>query len=284
MVSLSFLATRSIAKQKIAANNALAINAGMFVFVYLMRMLLLPFLPPANESVLWQYLPWFVLGGLAFTLSNVFYYKVLTHLDAGISGILGTLGVLFTIILAALVLHEDLNSSQAIGSFILLASVCYVLAIARQPGKHHKQSRSWLIGLGFALAGGVFFAIALVNENYLLKHMSVSSYMAFGWAWQVIIAVLVAVLFQRKGLRLLKKPGILKLTIVGGGLRGLSGYLFVLSQIKSHNVALITVASNIKLIFITLLAAWLLKERQKLLEKLTAAFLALAGLAVILWK
>ena len=284
LVSLSLLAMRAIAKQKIAVNGALAVNAAMTSCIYLTRLLVAPFMPAPDSSVFIHYLPWFIYGGLAFTLTNYFGYKVLTHLDAGITGILGTLGTLFTIILAALVLHEDLNSSQAIGAFVLLSSICYVLAIARQPGKHRKQTKSWLIGLCFAIGSSIFFSTAVVNEKFLLSKMSVSTYLEYGWIWQVIIAIGAALIFQRKQLKLLLKPSIMKLAFVGGMLRGISGFLFVYAQIKSNNVALVTIVGNFKLIFITLLGAWLLNERQKLLEKLTASFLALAGLAIIFWK
>jgi len=90
--------------------------------------------------------------------------------------------------------------------------------------------------------------------------------------------------FQRKKFKLLFKPAVFKITFLGGITRGLSGALFILALVKSNNVALMTVITNLKLIIIVLLGAWLLSEKQKLTEKLTAAFLALAGLSIILWK
>jgi len=280
----SILAMRAVAKQRSAAHWPFTVNAGMFSFAYLTGLALLPFMSPVNFSSLTQYWPWFIGGGICFALTNAFWYKVLAHLDAGISGILSTLGVLFTIVLAALVLHEDLSVSQAVGGFLLLAAICYILTVAKQPGAHRLHSKSWLLGLTFSIIGGVFFAIALVNEKFLLGKMPTSSYFLFGWGGQALMAYVTALIFERRHFGLLLRPKIGPLVAVGGITRGIAGYFFIMSQIKSNNVALVTVVANIKLILIVLFGAWLLNERQKLTEKLTAAFLALAGLSIIFWK
>lgn len=284
LVSVSLLAVRAVARKKEARNSALVVNAGMFTFLYAFGLMMLPFLEPVQAQVFRDYWPWFLAGGLSFALGNAFGYKVVTHLDAGIASVLGTVGTLFTIILAGLVLHEDLSSTQAIGSFIILSAVCYVLTVARQPGKHRMHGKSWLIGLGFSLLASVFFTLAIVNEKFLLSKSGASTYLLFGWGAQFIMAYLLAIAFQRKKFKLIFKPSIFKLTVLGGITRGLSGLLFILALVKSDNVALMIVVSNFKIIVIVLLGAWLLNEKQKITEKLTAAFLALAGLSIILWN
>jgi drug/metabolite transporter (DMT)-like permease len=260
------------------------VNAGMYSYLYVIGLLALPFLEPLNAQAFSRYWLWFLGGGICFALGNIFGYKVVTHLDAGISAVLGTIGTLFTIALAALVLHEELSPRQAVGGFIILAAICYVLTVARQPGKHRMHRKSWLVGLGFSLLASIFYTLAIVNEKFLLSKSSASTYLLFGWGAQLLTAYALALMFQRSKFRLILRPSIFKLTFLGGITRGLSGLLFILALVKSNNVALMTVVTNLKLIIIVLLGAWLLNEKQKITEKLTAAFLALAGLSIILWK
>ena len=142
LVSVSAICIRAIAKKKQTSDAAYVVNAGMITFLYGVGLIFIPFLEPANTLVFFHYLPWFIGGGLCFGLGNAFGYKVMAHLDAGLAAVLGVVGTLFTIFLAALVLHEDLNSRQVVGAFIILSAVCYVLTIARQPGKHRMHSKS----------------------------------------------------------------------------------------------------------------------------------------------
>lgn len=282
LIAISILAVRAIAREKYAAQSGLVISAAQTAVQYVSILLFLPFIGSINFSGFSQYWLWFLGGGLAFAFGHFFTYKLLSYLDAGLSSVLSTLYVPFTLLFAALVLHEELNIAQAAGGFVLLLAVCYGLLIARD-SKHHTVKRPWLWGLIFAVLASVALAVALVNEKYLLGHMSIATYIAFGWAGQVVTSQAIA-FRNRSQLKIFRRSKILYLTLTAGTTRALSGLMFISSQVKSNNVALVAISSNFRLIIIILLGAWLLKERQKLPQKLLAAGISVIGLAIIFWK
>lgn len=282
LVAVSILAIRAIAREKYAARSGLIVSASQTLVQYVAILLLLPFIGVINFAGFSQYWPWFLGGGLAFAFGHFFTYKLLSYLDAGLSSLLSTLYVPFTLLFAALVLHEKLNIAQAAGGIVLLIGVAYGLLIARD-SRHHTVKRPWLWGLLFALLASVFFAAALVNEKYLLGHMSIATYIALGWACQVIASY--AIVYKNfRQIKIFRRTNILYLTLIAGVARALSGFMFVSSQVKSNNIALVAVSSNFRLIIIILLGAWLLRERRKLPQKLFAAAISIIGLAIIFWR
>ncbi len=282
LVAISVLAVRAMAREKYAAGASQIISAAQSVCQYGFVLLLLPLLGPINFASLSGYWPWFLLGGVAFGLNHIFTYKLLSYLDAGLSSILNMLSIPFTLLLAALVLHEELSPVQAIGGFILLIAVIYGLLISRQV-KHRASKNPWAWGLLFAVLGSLAYAIALVNEKHLLGEMNASTYIIFGWAGQVVASIALAA-NDFKHLKLLQRPRILYLTAASGISRSLSGVMFVKSQIKANNLAVVAVSSNFRLILVILLGAWWLRERDRLKQKLLAAGLSIIGLSIIFWK
>ncbi|MGH7156681.1 MAG: EamA family transporter [Candidatus Saccharimonadales bacterium] len=284
LAAISYIIYRAAARKHTSNHQALAVNAGFYVFQYLAELCVLPFLGHIDSGKFWQYLPWFLAGGAGFAIANLFLYKLLSHIDAGLSSVLGTLNVLFTILFAALVLHEDLNTPEIIGSLILLFAISYVVLVVRKPGGHRRTSRAWLWGLWFALLAGVFYGAAAVNEKFLVGHMNLATYMLFGWSGQVLMAIVMGFgIRPQSAWKFVTKPKTLRLIAAGGVTRGAAGLLFLLALVRANNVAVVTVVSNFRLILIVLLGAVFLKERQKIPEKLFASLLALAALAIIFW-
>lgn len=274
---------RVLARDKRNTGTSFVMNAGQFVFLWLLGLLLLPLLGHADYHVLGHYFWRFAGGGLAFALTYTCTYKSLTYLDAAIGSIFSTLNALFTIGLAALLLHEELNSLQLAGAAVLTVAIIYTTFALRAHG--NKTSRRNLMrGLGYAVLAGLLYAVAIVNEKSLLQVMSPASYVLFGWGWQMLASVAAALLVQPGKLGVLFRPRTLGLVASAGGLRGIGGAAFVLAQVRSNNVALVTVVSNFKLIVVVILGVWLLHERERLTQKIAGSLLALGGLTIMFWK
>ncbi len=244
---------------------------------------MLPLLGSIELDKINQHFLYLVGGGALFAVGNACGFKVLSHLDAGFGSILGTLGTIFTIIFAGIFLNEELSLQQAAGSIILLGAICYGLLVARQHHKGKKNHRAWLWGFIFAVISGFFIGLALVNEKYLLGHMNTSTVLFYVIGAQMVSSLLLGAILEPKGYKLVRDKAVMKLNIFAGSLRSVAAVLFVLALVKSNNVAVIGVIENFRLVIIIMLAAILLKERDKLGQKFVAACGAIAGLAIIFW-
>lgn len=282
LTAASILFLRSLAKQKQMANASFAVNAATYTAQYAVGLLLVLCLGNVQWNVHREFLVRLAFGGLGFALYNICTYKLLTYLDAATSSILGTFKVLFTIMLAAFFLQEDLHGLQIVGAIVLMTAIIYTLMLAKDTDEKTHANR-WIPGVAFAIIGSLIFALANTNEKYLLGYMNISTYLFFGWGWQFLISLGLG-LTQYKKIKLLKTPKRLTKIMMVALTTALAGYLFILSAVKSDNIALVTVVGNFKLIVVAVLSAWLLKERQKLKEKIIATLTATAGLALIFWK
>jgi drug/metabolite transporter (DMT)-like permease len=282
-LAFSMIFLRLIGRSREYSKAGFVVNAGAFVFLWLTGLALLPQLGHVDSQVLSDYFWRFVGGGILFALTNVATYKSMTYVDAATGTIFNTLNALFGVIGAALTLNENLSAWQAIGGALLLLAVVYS-TLALRSKKAKLSRRNLFYGLGFALIAGVLYGAAITNEKWLLEQMSSGSYVVYGWGWQCLASVGVAVLLQFRKMKLLKDIRLLKLVAPLGIVKGVAGAAFVLSEIRSNNVALVTAISNFKIIIVVVLGVWLLKERQKLWQKTVGAVAALAGLTVMFWR
>lgn len=280
--AISFLLLRSLARNKQAARASFAVNAILFCALYGTGLVLITFIGNVDTSVHARYLLQFVAGGLGFAIFNICTYKSLTYLDAATTGMLGTFKVLFTILLAGAFLHETLTRIQLLGAAVLLCAIIYILRIAKHASAKAVSS-NWLPGLLFAVIGSFIFALANINEKYLLGQMNVATYLFFGWGWQWIISLGLG-LTQYKYARAVLTKANINTIILAGITLACSGFWFIESAVRNDNIALTTTIGNFRLILVALLAAIFLNERQKLGQKLVAILIASLGLVLIFWK
>lgn len=282
-MGLGVILTRAVARDKWYKKAAFATNAYQYLFLWLAGLLLLPALGAVRFHFLSEYLWYFVGGGAAFALVNITIYKALSYVDAAIGSIFGTLSALFTVLLAAIVLHQGLTGLQLLGSAVLMTAIIYCMVVLR--GKRVHLTRYQVeAGFFYSVLSGIFFAIAIVNEQWLLRRMDAGSYVVFGWGFQVAAAFVLALLFQRRKLGHVLHGGKSTAVVASGLIRGIGGAAFVVAQIRSHNVALITIIANLKLIVVMVLGAWLLGERHMLRQKAAGIFASIGGLSIIFWR
>ncbi|MHB1864582.1 MAG: EamA family transporter [Candidatus Saccharimonadales bacterium] len=283
LVAGSILCLRVLARDKLTAKASFAINAGLYIFLYLSFLIMLPWLGEFSTSPISSYWWRFVLGGLAFALTNVFTYKTLVYFDAAVSTLaVSGLSAIFAIIGAALVLNEHLTNTQIFGAIVLMVAIFYGVLATQYIKQKHSQ-RNLLLGSLYSFLAATCFALAIVNEKSLLAHMSVASYAVFGIGGQTLMSIALGLIIQPKKLALLLKRRVALWVTAAGLFRGIGGACFILSEVRSNNVGLVSVISNFKLIIVILLGWWLLKERTYPIKKLLATLLAVVGLSVMLW-
>ncbi|HET6924763.1 MAG TPA: EamA family transporter [Candidatus Saccharimonadales bacterium] len=225
-----------------------------------------------------------LLSGLAYAASTIFMYKSLEHLAAGIFSILQTSVTLFTIVLSFTFLHTTFRGSQWVGAAVLMLTIWTTLWLASKENKHLEKAAKWQTGVGYCLASALTLAIGLTMEKYMLSHVGTATYLVFGNGLQLVGAVVIAVAIDRgQGLTQLKKNKNVMSWLLGSGImRGLAGVLFILAQVGSNNVALVSVIANFKIIIIAIFGALILREHKYFFHKLTTASLAVVGLALTL--
>jgi len=282
LVAFATIITRLLARDKKIAKAGLVITAAWFAILYAIGLVALPHMGPVDTSAFSSHWLQFVGGGIAFSLMNVMIFYSMVYLEAAIGSIIGTVSAIFTVFGASLILHENLNHLQILGTWLLLISVVYGMLSTRH-AKNRQVHRNLAIGVLLSLVASVFYALASLNEKSLLNQISPGTYVLYGWGTQTVAAICLALLVQPKQLKVLLKPNVAGWTVVLGVLRAISGYSFIQSLVKSNNVGLMTVVANFKLILIILLGAWLLQERNKMKQKFIAAAGASVALAMLFW-
>ena len=167
LVGSSMICYRILARNKKTAKSSFAINAVMYTSLYLSFILLVPFMGHVDMGAYKEYWWRFLVGGLAFALTNIFTYKTLVYFDAAIATIVGTVNTLFTILGAGLILNERLTTIELAGAVILLAGIFYGV-LATHTIKKKNVAKTVKLGLFYALLAGISFSIAAVNEKSLL--------------------------------------------------------------------------------------------------------------------
>lgn len=227
-----------------------------------------------------RYLLLFIMGGFGFSLSNVGSYKALEYADAGIATIFSTLNTLAAIILSTLLIKEGLSGLQALGVAILLSSIWYIMST----NVKKSEKDNWLLCLMFSIFAAVCFGFAMTTEKYLLNHMSTPTYITIGWSFQGLAALSFSFIFNRNMWRKLFNKEVFKLVVGAGMLRVTAGFLLIFSLTLANNLSIISALAAVRIIFVVLLAAIFLNERKLFARKLVGALVAVAGIAVLLWK
>jgi drug/metabolite transporter (DMT)-like permease len=280
----SMITLRILARDKRTADASFSINAGMYIALYATMVCSIPAIGGAIHGLDLRLYWWrFILGGLAFALGNVFLYKTLAYFDAAIASITGMVSVLFIVAGAWLFLAEKLTLLQVAGASLLIAAIAYGVLATHVPKKRSAR-RVMFLGTTFAILSGLTTAAGLTNEKSLLGHVDLPTYILFGIGAQCLMSLLLGIIMQRRKLYILREPRVLGWSWASGILRGLGGVCTVLAEVKSNNVAIVGVVTNFRLIIVIFLGAWLLKERNHIYRKLTAAAAAIAGLTIMFWK
>ncbi len=233
-------------------------------------------------AALGHYLPFFILGGLAFAATNIISFVVFQYVDAAIATLLSTFNIIAAVALSTVVLQEGLDWRQATGAAVLIAGMELVLTINISRYKHKRMVHAVMLSL---LAAG-FFAVATTTEKYLLNHVNLSTYLTFGWGFQFAGVLAMAALLGRRAKAdwsLLASKRFYQFALPASVIRMSAGMLFVFSLKLANNLSVISVLSGLKVIFAALLAACLLRERDYLPRKLEAAGLATLGIALLYW-
>lgn len=209
-----------------------------------------------------------LLASVLYGLATICIYKSLKTIEASLFTILFASRVIWTIFGGVLLLHETFLPIQIFGAVLIFASVVFV--------SWTKASLKFQKAEYFALAAAAFFAIATVNDAYILQSFDPTTYLAYGFIGPGIFIWLLY----------LKKSRVIVSTMVSKASRGIwllavvysiSALGFVWAYKLGNNIAQLASIYQISSILTIAFAVVLLRERDHLWRKIIAGVIGFVG-------
>lgn len=221
-----------------------------------------------------------VSGLLGIALGDTFFFKALLCLGPQLTLLLETLGPVFTVFLAVLILHETLSLSAWSGIFLTMAGIALVLwkDSARKEGR-----KNLLLGILYALISTLCSSFGVI-----LAKMGVSSGSALQATFIRLLWGLVGlslwglIRFEIKNwLAPFREPRLLRLVLVSVFIAIFGGFWFSMAALKYTEASIATILSSTTPLFVLPLAAFILKKKISPVEAIGAA-VAVLGVILIL--
>ncbi len=210
-----------------------------------------------------------ILFTIALQTTNV---KALQYLEASVFSVLYNLRIIFTTGLGILFLNEDVVWLRILGGLLILIAILVV----KQKGS--KSLR--LTGIAWGIIAAIVISMLNVFEKLLINSIGFINYFPF-------VSVVCGILmwsYLLAGKRkfdpgLLRQPKMLQLMT----LRAFSAYGFSGSLAAGALISTANYISGMSVIFMVILGAVLLNERDYLTRKIIAAITAVLGLTLVLY-
>lgn len=231
-----------------------------------------PSLPDNQTSM------YIVAEGVLIPLSWLFSYKLLSIIGASSMSIAQSLNFLAAASLGIILLGDPLSIFIIFGAILLLTGVVLVLGI--QNAKKKNQNVSITLKIILLMMSSITLSLGLLFEKLAIDGIGVWGYAFYGWSAQLMGAIVLFAIFGRRELHNTFTGKFWKSAGITGLLTALSGALFIYSLSKGL-LSSVVLASSAKIILTSLLAYWILHERNDVTKRVIAMILAVLGLIVI---
>lgn len=218
-------------------------------------------------------------GILGISMGDTFFFRALKDIGPKPAIILGTLGPVFTIILARLTLREEISLPARIGILCVLAGVNTVVWRSDPEAPEKKR---WLRGIVFAALSGACTAAAVILAKVGVENADTlqATWIRLFWAGAVLLIGGTAAgklrhwAFSFKDRRILLLTGFTVFIVIFGG------FWLSLLSLKFIGASISTILNFTTPLFILPLAALFLKQKTTLLEMI-GSLIAVAGITLI---
>jgi drug/metabolite transporter (DMT)-like permease len=276
-ISGAFMAIGLRKLAKIIPKAQFQVLAAIFVCMYVLTLPIVMSMGNIYVADLLEHWALLLAAGISLALNPVCFYLGLRYMDAAMASLLATVNIIVAILGAVWLLDEQLAPQQIIGAAVVIGAIIYALSAKL----NKKQRKHWTWGAGWTLASGVFLAISMIIQKYLLGHMSGESFIVWGWGIQTVVAIMLGLsfgrhhfkdVFHRKAVPHLIGAGLAKAGTAGG---------FVVSLMFFRSLSLAIVLAGLRPLFVSFLGALILKEHDFLRRKVTASVIAAMGVALM---
>ncbi len=208
-------------------------------------------------------------------LGEIFAYRASKTVDAGLLGIISTMGPVITIVLAVLLLSQDLSLWQLVGALIITFS-----ALSVSIATYSHSGKSTKVGIAFALMYVLLWGSGTVFESWMLKRISLGSVLIYWIGFQTFwMAVLAWPQRRHLGAVINRKYGS---KVLGLALsKSVKGIVFVSALYVSKSAAIVGAFTGFQPVIIVIAAYIFLHEKYHLRIKVLAALAGLVGLVIL---
>lgn len=222
-------------------------------------------------------------GVLGIAVGDTLFFAALVRLEPRLTLLLATVGHVFTVVMAALLLGERPAPLAWGGIALVLVGVAWVLQAGAEPGQASGEGRA------FGIACGVLSAFA-TSSGLLLAKTGIAEVSTLEASWLRLLAGTVGVALWsgargtlRADLGALRLPGFLRELLLAVAVVMFGGFWLSLVSLKFTHASVATALAATEPIFILPLARYWLGERLPP-RSVSAAFVAVAGVVLIVWS
>ncbi len=228
-----------------------------------------------NTNIGWDNIIILFVTAIIFPLTEMLAYRASKNVDAGLLGIINNLGPVLTIVLAALLLAQDLTPHQLVGAVIIVLSA-FSVSIAT----YSHSVKSTRVGITIALLSVVFWGSGTVFESWMLKRIGMGALLIYGLGfqtfWMAVFAwpqrIHIGAIINRK-----YGPKVLAISLS----KSLKGIAFVGALTISKSAAIVGAFSGFLPVMIVVAAYIFLHEKYHLKIKVLAATAGMVGLVIL---
>ena len=218
-------------------------------------------------------IPYLLVTPILWGTMNIFVFKSLQSTEASVFTILFAMRTLIVILLSIVFLDETFTPVQAAGTLLILIAVVLV--------SWKKQALQLKRGEIYALVAAVFIAIGSVNDSYIARTVPVLPYLAYNFFFSGIFVLLLNPRALRRVIATTKEKSTISSAILLAFIyAGSAGTALTAYQV-GRNAAQLGAVYPISNILVVVLAVLFLKERTRLLIKLLAVILSVAGVVLV---
>jgi drug/metabolite transporter (DMT)-like permease len=268
--TVSALQIRWLTKKKDLASTEQVLFTFQLIFILFLGSLTFPLF--SRFYIAGNHLHLFLLAlvcGICGIGANLFSIIAQKHLEAGVTTLVMNIYTPISIFLASILLHEGLGLLQIVGTILLLFGVVLVSQ------KHRVGRFSFDKYFLLTVLGGIFLGVLIVAERALMKATGFSAGVMLSWGFQALCLGIVALLTKSKHTYPAKE-------VVSMGLvRFFSATSWVTMVYILGNVSLASSVSTFKVVTVFVAAAIFLGEREDLPRKILGSLVAILGLLLM---
>lgn len=217
-----------------------------------------------------------ILMSLCYTVGPSLYYLGLKNVELSESMILGSSGILWSLVLGLIVLDENLSWYKLIGVVFVFGAI---FLITYTPNTNLKSYSKYKIML---LVSSFFYVLAATFDNKLVEFSNAASYMSVSFLLGGAV-MLISNLprFKTSGIATYKNKMFWKVIAINAVFIYLTYICIIRAYELGGEVSRMYPIQQSESILVPLLGIVLLKERERIPVKLLAAVIAFIGILLI---
>ncbi len=215
-----------------------------------------------------------LIMAIFYSLGNVCIFKAFKYAAASEVSIILATSTIWIVIASFFILGERINGLNFVGILLILVSVIAI--------NYSKNSWKFSKGHVFALLGSLLFGIAFTNDAYIVtRYHSIASYMVIAFA----VPGVCSLLFSPKSIYNLgyfAHSKVVRNLIICSLFYSLSAITIFTAYKLGGQASIISSIQQTNIIFTVIFGYLVLKEKDKLANKIVGALLAFLGVMLLI--